>query len=344
MKDKFSESSWFEDLPDSEENVSTINLELFFSTMKERQDMFFKRFNKKPMPWTDDEILSENKFTNIYRELDRQSQWLITNILLKLDEDGECLKDLFYYIILFKYYNNNEFFDLWKGLGTTMNGLPKRENYNPDFFYTRMLETRKKGVNPFTIAYPTNTVVCTGKSRDYCFAYKVIPELISNIDNIFEIYQTKSLKHFIKSLESLPSVSTFLAHEFFQDFTYITKYCSNNTFKYDQNDYTNVGPGCEVGIRLIFPNLQTKNEKVQAIHDLRDLSPTLLSELGDFKYLHFNKVNKEYYFSEEWNLTLHNIEFWLCEYSKYWKMLIGKGKQRSKYKQNKDKDYSFYLY
>lgn len=28
-------------------------------------------------------------------------------------------------------------------------------------------------------------------------------------------------------------------------------------------------------------------------------------------------------------ITLHQVEMWLCEYQKYWKMRIGEGKQRS---------------
>lgn len=30
-------------------------------------------------------------------------------------------------------------------------------------------------------------------------------------------------------------------------------------------------------------------------------------------------------------ITLHQIEMWLCEFQKYWKMIIGEGKQRSKF-------------
>jgi hypothetical protein len=54
----------------------------------------------------------------------------------------------------------------------------------------------------------------------------------------------------------------------------------------------------------------------------------------DFPYLSWEKDKAAYYTSHEFDrniFTLHQIEMWLCEYSKYWKMSIGSGKQRSKF-------------
>jgi hypothetical protein len=101
--------------------------------------------------------------------------------------------------------------------------------------------------------------------------------------------------------------------------------------KFNQDDYTNVGPGAEVGIRLIFPNRKNKTEKLQAIYDLRDLSSDYLKFFGDFKYLDYDKSTNQYFIDENGKLTLHQIEMFLCEFQKYWKMMIGEGKQRSKF-------------
>ena len=45
----------------------------------------------------------------------------------------------------------------------------------------------------------------------------------------------------------------------------------------------------------------------------------------------WNKEKKAYEITNECNITLHQIEMWLCEYQKYWKMVIGEGKQRSEF-------------
>ena len=120
--------------------------------------------------------------------------------------------------------------------------------------------------------------------------------------------------------------------------------------KFDQNDFTNVGPGASIGIRLIYPSLKTIREQKQAIYWLRDMADEMLDKIGKekgepFPYLAWDKARGEYYLftKQEWEegelnddpiyhgITLHQIEMWLCEFQKYWKMIIGEGKQRSKF-------------
>ncbi|RZJ85424.1 MAG: hypothetical protein EOO20_20105, partial [Chryseobacterium sp.] len=46
-----------------------------------RQEVFFKRADADPLPWTDDVILCNYKFTNAYRAADRVSQYLIKEVI-----------------------------------------------------------------------------------------------------------------------------------------------------------------------------------------------------------------------------------------------------------------------
>ena len=46
-------------------------------------------------------------------------------------------------------------------------------------------------------------------------------------------------------------------------------------------------------------------------------------------YKVINKETKQFYVSDEPSITLCEIEQWLCEYAKYFKMKIGEGKQRN---------------
>ena len=106
--------------------------------------------------------------------------------------------------------------------------------------------------------------------------------------------------------------------------------------RFDQNDYTNVGPGASIGIRLIYPSLKTLKDQKQAIYWLRDDAEKELSKIAKSKgvpmyYLEWDKEKREYYFNDKCNITLHQIEMWLCEFQKYWKMTIKTGKQRSKF-------------
>ena len=74
---------YFKYLPDRNLEISEENLHLFFATMYERQMIWKRRFiDKTQAPWTGDPIFQENKFPNLYRELDRSSWWLISNIIM----------------------------------------------------------------------------------------------------------------------------------------------------------------------------------------------------------------------------------------------------------------------
>ena len=79
----FENYSWHKDLPSEDLEVYEPHLKLFFETMYERQMIWKRRFlENKPMPWTKNKIFQSSKFTNVYRELDRNSQCKLKTFLL----------------------------------------------------------------------------------------------------------------------------------------------------------------------------------------------------------------------------------------------------------------------
>ena len=331
----FENSAWHDKLPQENLDVYEPYLRLFFETMYERMLIWKRRFiEQRPRPWTDNKIFRESKFTNVYRELDRNSQWQIKNILL-----DESLKgvNLIWKLMVFRFFNNPETFT--KGI-TEMgwkNGIPDWKDYDEDEFAAFIDRIRQSGENPYTTAYLINSQATPGKPRDYCYTRLVIPTLHKNIPQLISVVRkAETPEDIIKYLKTMPAVADFIAHEFYQDFTYIPRYREMEFMKFNQNDFTNVGPGASIGIRLIFPSLKTVCEQKQAIYWLRDLAEEWLTKIGDEKneemvYLNWDKKKRAYYLNNKCNITLHQIEMWLCEFQKYWKMIIGEGKQHSKF-------------
>lgn len=359
----FETSSWFSKLPDENLEVYEPHLRLFFETMYERQMIWYKRFIKKQnKPWTNNKIFQESKFTNVYRELDRNSQWQIKNILL---DDKLDLRNLIWKLMVFRFFNNPETFEfepkgvsLQAGLfGPTVksgleqvenpdelvsakkwrNGIPDYEEYDEDEFSRFIAGVRSSGKNPYTTAYLINSQATPGQPRDYCYTRVVIPTLHKRMDELIKVVQnSETPEEIIEYLKQLPAVADFIAHEFYQDFTYIPRYTDREFMKFTQNDFTNVGPGASIGIRLIYPNLKTIREQKQGIYWLRDAAEEWLIKIGNengvsMPFLNWDKEKKQYYVSDKCNITLHQIEMWLCEFQKYWKMIIGMGKQRTKF-------------
>lgn len=359
----FAAYSFFDQLPNENIDVHEENKRLFFWLMHERMCIWKRRFiDKKERPWTENEILRDYKFTNVYRELDRNSQWQIKNILL---DNSLSLKNLIWKMMVFRFFNNPETFTFspknkaiqgnlfgtptksglkqaqshdelisaikWK------NGIPDYDEYDEDEFSRFIAGIRSTGLNPYTTAYLINSQATPGQPRDYCYTRVVIPTLHAKIPEIIKtVISAKSPEDIISYLTKMPAVADFIAHEFYQDFTYIPRYTDRKFMKFDQNDYTNVGPGASIGIRLIYPSIDNLRDQKQAIYWLRDAAEKELSKIAKSKgepmyYLEWDKEKRQYYFSDECNITLHQIEMWLCEFQKYWKMTIKTGKQRSKF-------------
>lgn len=348
----FETSSWYDKLPDESLEVYEPHLRLFFETMYERQIIWKRRFiEKKERPWTNNKIFQESKFTNVYRELDRNSQWQIKNILL---DEGLSLKNLIWKLMVFRFFNNPETFTFepkGKSVQSKLfeenkslipatkwrNGIPDWDEYDEDEFSQFISGVRSSGQNPYTTAYLINSQATPGKSRDYCYTRAVTPHLHKNVDKLIaKVMTAKKPEDIIEFLKTFPAVADFIAHEFYQDFTYIPRYTDRKFMKFTQDDYTNVGPGASIGIRLIYPSLKTVREQKPAIYWLRDEAEYWLNKIGKEKgesmpFLEWDKEKGQYYISKECNITLHQIEMWLCEFQKYWKMIIGSGKQRSKF-------------
>jgi len=372
----FEYAAWYDKLPSEDLEVYEPHLRLFFETMYERQMIWKRRFiDKKERPWTKNKIFQESKFTNIYRELDRNSQWQIKNILL---DEELSLKNLIWKLMVFRFFNNPETFTFeskGKSLQTDLfeapiksglkqvqtkeelisatkwrNGIPDWEEYDEEEFSRFIAGVRSSGQNPYTTAYLINSMAAPGQSRDYCYTKVVIPYLHKNIDKLIAKVMTANKPEvIIEYLKTFPAVADFIAHEFYQDFTYIPRYTDRKFMKFDQNDFTNVGPGASIGIRLIYPNLKTVKEQKQAIYWLRDEAEKWMNKIGKekgepFPYLGWDIEEGKYFTHYEifnWGknhtnrmyngITLHQIEMWLCEFQKYWKMTIGQGKQRSKF-------------
>lgn len=330
------DKSYFSKLPSATENLDEDNINMFFKAMFERQEVWYKRnILKQAAPWTKDKILANYKFTNVYRELDRASQWLIKNVLT--DTANQTMEDIIFKIIIFRFYNKPDTFTHPKYKVE----LQSWHTFNVERMWEESVLYREKVDNPWHTAYMFNMAFLPmpkdwkgrGLFKDEAYIKFIFPKVHAIIPELKKrIRSSKDVESVLKYIsDNIPAVSTFLTHEYFLDFTYVTRYWRQPLWNFTENDYTNVGPGASLGIRLLFPSLQTIKDQKEAMYWLRDIAEAELEKYGKFKYISWNKSKKEYEITNKCNITLHQIEMFLCEFQKYWKMLIGEGKQRSKF-------------
>ena len=326
-------AAWVQQLPAADQDVDVDNLNLFFKLMYERQEIWYKRSHlNQPAPWTENPILRDYKYTNVYRELDRASQWMIKNIL---NDNSLTVVDLIWRIIIFRFFNQPDTFNHPQYAVE----LPHYDEFCPDKMWEQVVTYREKVDNPWHTAYLMNIAFVkkpadwTGRGlfKDGAYVRFVFAKIHAAIPKLaITLIRAKRPEEIIAQLEKLPAVAGFQSHEFYVDFTYVARYWKKRIMKFNENDYTNVGPGASLGLRLIFPSLNPKEQK-EGIYWLRDLSKEQLEQYGDFKYITWSRQFQKYTVYSGGSLTLHAMEMWLCEFSKYWKMLQQAGKQRSKF-------------
>ena len=305
------------------------NLDIFFNMIYDRQLIWKRRFiDKSSAPWTDNEIFRKYKFCNLYREHDRSSQWEIRNIIM---DNSLSDKNLIWKILVYRTFNNPETFA--RAINKWPNGIPNYEDYVENEFAEHINDIRIMGLNPFTNAYSITGNISAGNSIDDAFCHIVIPAIHKSLEAMCMMLQNAvTPEQIVTFLMTLPGASSFTAHEYYQDFTYISIYTDRNIMKFDQNDYTNLGPGSSQGIRLIFPKLKG-SEQLSCYEYLQDIAEEKLEEIGLEKgelmpYVKWNKELQKYEVINECNLSLNQIEGALCEFSKYMRILRNTGRPR----------------
>jgi len=215
----------------------------------ERQDIFWKRYNLEKPPYSEDPILVENKFTNVYRILDRSSQYLVKNVI----QNGKSYskEDIVWRIILYKHFNLPSTWDyLIKELGdidlsTSLSDIKKvlRElNKSGTIYSNAYMLTASFMRNENTMA---RYGLKTGMPK-YELYLRIFEEDLLEKGLIFKILNSSSFTQLFNYLKEIMAVADFIAYQFAQDLNY------TDTFNLDENELCAAGPGTRRGIERCF--------------------------------------------------------------------------------------------
>lgn len=283
------------------------NLDRFWQFIYDRQQIWHKRFimSIKP-PWSDNPIFNEYKFTNVYRELDRGTIYLLDNICGRKEPIDQVWN-----IIVYRMFNRIATYEHLK-----FHTFKKWQ----EFFSTYFLTLRKyaeAGNSLYTDAH----MVCayehfpgTDKLERFEYIFRGVMEGMDVLMRI--INKAKSLGAVHKALTSFPGIGPFLAYEMAVDISY----CEWNNL--GEDEWVNAGPGCQRGLQAIFPGIKP-NDCSWMIKVLRQAQEREFARLK----LPFDAIA----YDSKW-LTLRNVEHCCCEFFKYHKAITGTGRPRNKFK------------
>lgn len=298
----------------------------YFHFLHKRMEVFWNKHHKN-FPLTDDPILASHKFTNVYRVLDRVSQYLINSVIYTKGDFSQ--EDILFRILLFKIFNR---IDTWQYLESNL-GIITIENFDKEKVI-RLLNSRIKTTPIFSAAYLMSSnhhLYNHYPTRHERWLNMIEKEFLN--ENLFtKIIHAKSMEDVYYLLKSRTFIGDFLAYQYTIDFNY------SEVINFDENDFVKAGIGAIRGIKKCFNNLGE--------HSYEDAIK--------FTHTNFKFYLKKYGFDDALLIkgripTLIDLQNCFCETDKYLRVKMPKlnlGNTRIKQKYNPQKikasiDYKF---
>lgn len=250
----------------------TVAYDTYWKFAYERQNIFCRRQKNTEEPFTNDSILKEYKFTNVYRICDRVSQYLVKNVIYS-SRDNYTFEDTFFRIMLFKLFNK---IDTWILLEEKFGDISvanfKASKYR-NFLDSEMNKGRPLYSNAYMMASGCKEFDVTRKHH----AHFMLLEKMLKDNLIDKIRLCARMSDAYALLLGYPLIGRFLAYQYITDLNY------SELTDFSEMEFTIPGPGARDGIRKCFSSLGglTETDVIKMMCDRQDYE---FERLGlDFK-------------------------------------------------------------
>ena len=259
-------------------------------------------------PWTDDPILQEFKFCQVFREDDRTTRWFRTHIREPMRNEEDVLMAT----IIFRWFNLIE-------TGRTLIDHDLLRKWNRKKAIYEITKQPKWITGAYIIKTPNGMDKVTGVAECVSHIWKARESILSRLhENLAK--GESSLEATWLILRDYPYMGPFMAYEVVTDLrhTYLLENAN------DIMTWANAGPGAMRGLnRLTGRPLDYSRKSHPWCKEMQDL---------------FKQVKKvlapSIIFRNGANYEMREIEGGLCEFDKYSRIHKGEGRTRSVYKHN----------
>jgi len=273
--------------------LTTPLFDLYWKFATERQNIFFRRLEEVPAPWTDDPIMQCYKFTNAYRASDRVSQFLIHNVIYN-PAYPDAPNEIVFRILLFKFFNK---ISTWQLLEQQA-GTPNWQSFDVDRYDAILSHAAAAGLRLYSGAYIMPPVALSTTGVKHHGHLRLIEFMLKD-DFVPRLQQTASLAKAFELLKGYPSLGDFLAFQLAIDLNYST------VIDHDEAEYVVAGPGARDGLAKTFQDARNC-DSLDLIRFMMDRQEAEFERLG----LTFQSL---------WGrrLQLIDCQNLFCEISKY---------------------------
>lgn len=268
--------------------------DIYWHFASERQAAFERRIAGKPFPWTEDPILREYKFCNVYRASDRVSQYMIRDVCY---HDEPCSpEDRVFQIVAFRTFSK---INTWTAVREFLGHYPTLGDLIDEGFSKALDHAKQQYGGLYTGAF----ILCANNAYGQYLKHLNHVELFRHMflhDALGEqILAASSLREIYELLHGYPLMGDFMSYQIAVDLNYF------DLIEFSENEFTKAGPGALRGISKVFENLGDYTP-TEVIHWMVDHQEAAFENLG----LPFNGL---------WGRRLHAIDCQglFCETDKY---------------------------
>ena len=288
-------------------NVASIDGLLHF--VRQREDVRLARERGDKAPWSTDHVINKYKFTNVRRKHDRVSVWIIQNIIDPNLQDSF----LWFKLVIARLVNWPPTLQYLESNGAMITPPSK---FNPELFSKCIEDLKLNGKKVYSGAYMIYPTGDSGGVKSLSIANKIIGDVVAKREAINNSLwkDNPTVSEFVATLSSCYGISTFIAGQVAADLTYAQGHLG---IADDLYTYAPIGPGSSKGLNYLLGRSEFASWKQEAFND----------ELIRIRYEILNKLGVEFA-----DMTLHDVQSCLCEFSKYVKAVKQQGNPKSLYK------------
>lgn len=286
--------------------------DLWLYYTRERHDIYLKRKQRLPPPWTEDRILRQFRFCNVYRELDTVTIWVREHIREPFADD----KWLWFMLAIARRINLPA--TLAELMADKKGAWPRNGKWSPDRMVQLLDDRTARGEAVYTGAYMITAETGAehiGKTKSRTTAFSNLLPLWQKAAQIEPQLHHTLRRAFAAILGQGFAWGPFMSYEVVTDLRH-TSYLSHAP---DVATWANAGPGAFRGLnRLQGRPLKQPQKPEAACAEMVQLLELTRKEWPR------QSVNFP-------RLEMREIEHTLCEFDKYLRVQLGEGTPRSRY-------------
>lgn len=298
-------------------------IHMYFAWARERHAMFLRRkFYELPPPWSSNPVMAATRWCNTYRELDKVTQWFSYNVY----RPNSGNPNLWFAAMICRYINHPDSIQDLMDAGCM--GFSGKWDWRKA---AEVLDARKKAGKQFvTGAYLVNSVssadfppdIIGSKPHVVCYRLSYAWANRRQLEGHFK----NTLKEAYDAFSSVPGFGPFLSYQALVDMSYSIKWLKNAP---DLNRFNSAGPGTKRGLGRIFDG--SRRGEFES-HDQAWCTERLIELHGMAQSSEFWPQTEERSPGNGWApLSVSNLSNVCCEVDKYFRVILGEGKTRSKY-------------